>query len=166
MRFSSENWHLGLEGYCVPNFPWGLGGNRYIHVLVYSHPPCRRWMEERMLRMNRKHPLGILCCPGVVPLHMGTIGSILLMSPDVNGSKIYTHWSCIIDNWRALWCRGLPTAEQSTVSTIRFNRHLALPTQFSDLGHKITVISKVVRLSYNFLMINKWFTYFSKGVSL
>ena len=90
-RFSCENLHLGLEAYGVPNFPWGLGENRYIRLLVYSYPPCCRWMEERMLRMNRKHPLDLLCCPDVVPLHMGTTGSILLISPDLNGSKIYTH---------------------------------------------------------------------------
>ena len=52
------------------------------------------WMDGRTDAADEPH-LGILCCPGVVPPHMGTIGSILLISPDVNGSKIYTHWSCI-----------------------------------------------------------------------
>ena len=90
--------------------------------------------------------------------------------PRCGPSSYGDHWLYIVDKswrkwfqdlyslklyWSALWCRGLPTAERLTVSAIRFNRHLGLPIQFNDLGHKITVISKVVWLSYNFLMINK-----------
>ena len=36
-----------------------------------------------MLRMGRRHPVGLLLYPGMVPLHKGTMveaGSILLMS--------------------------------------------------------------------------------------
>ena len=45
--------------------------------------------------MNRRHRLDSLCSLGVVPLHIGTMGPILLMSSDMNGMKIYTH--CVVD---------------------------------------------------------------------
>ena len=148
-KFSCENRHLGLEAYGVPNFPWRRGGNRYIHVLVFSHPPCCRWMEERMLRMNCRHPLGLLCCPGVVPLHIGTMGSTLLMSSDIDGSKIYTH--CVVDKRRASWCRGFPIfPERSIVNVVALGRR----PQLIDLGPKYSRGIKNV-ISLQFLMINK-----------
>ena len=108
-------------------------------------------MEERILRMDRKHPLGLLYSLGVAPLRIGTMGSILLMSPDINGSNFYTH--CVVDEWRASRCRGLPIIGRSVVSVICLNRWPLL-AQFIDLGHKyrrgiIDVISKIVWLSLN-----------------
>ena len=99
--------------------------------------------------MNRRHRLGLLCCPGMVPLRIGTIGSTLLVSSDMDGLKIYTH--CVVDKPRASWCWCLPIfPERLIVSIVAFGRQ----PQLIDLGPKYSRgITNVISLQ--FLMINK-----------
>ena len=92
--------------------------------------------------MNRRHRLGLLCCPGVVPLRIGSIGSTLLVSSDIDGSKIYTH--CVVDKRRASWCWCLPIFPERSI----------VRPQLIDLGPKYSRgITNVISLQ--FLMINK-----------